>query len=274
MNIQKNFIIFILIFLFTLPQLWAVVEIKIYIEPEFSFGDTVSFNYTIESDASQSISYTSWIECSTAPIPMLEIKTATLLSGVPLYESKNYLYISKDIEPQECTAYVYISNPLNQTVSKDFIINTNHSFNFELKIEKKVYTIGEDVNIDYISNLESPLIKANLIYPDNSIQNINLPYSFKTDSIGNYYIEVNVSKEGYKAILVNEQFGVIEEDVVIEYTELNKEEEGVNVENTQNNKKILTNRILLYSGFILGVIALLIIIIEIVKRRKYNKNIN
>lgn len=47
----------------------------------FGIGEEVSFNYTILSDTNEDIQYIVSVNCPSAPLPLLEIKNASLIAN-------------------------------------------------------------------------------------------------------------------------------------------------------------------------------------------------
>jgi len=88
-------------------------------------------------------------------------------------------------------------------------------FSFDIALNKKVFLQNEEINIDYISSVENPAINATLTYPDGTTESIALPKTLTASQIGTYNLGVSASKEGYRDVSLNEQFGVIEGDVII-----------------------------------------------------------
>jgi hypothetical protein len=152
-------------------------------------------------------------------------------------------------------------------VSKTFTINTTPPFDFNIILNKKVFVRGEEIDIDYKSEVKDPLIEATLIYPWNFTEQIDLPYSFKADKIGTYGLEVNASKEGYKTVSLNEQFGIIKENADIEYTSL---AEGFAIKQDpgwfSRAQEDPVGRVVKYTLYFLFGVIILLIIFEIFKK--------
>jgi len=213
-TIQILFLILTVILL--TQQVFALVTIDIDIQPQFGVGEKISLNYTFESSKAEQVNYVVSVNCPNAPQSLLEIRTAQFDKDVPFEEKYVYLEITDDIEPQTCTAYVEIISPIEQTVSKNFIIVTDPSFSFSIELDKKVFVQKEEIHLDYNSDVDSPSMLATLIYPDGTIKQINLPTLIKAEQIGTYTLDLTASKEGYKTISKKEQFAVIEKHAEIE----------------------------------------------------------
>jgi len=270
MKLNKFFLISSLILLACLPQICAMIDIKIYMEPEFFTGDTISFNYTVDSDTEQTISYMETVDCPNAPHATLDPKSAFVNLVVKVHGKYNYLKVTEDILPQDCTAYVTVLNPIQKTVSKTFAIVTSPSFDFNIILDKKVFVKGENINIDYKSEVKNPLVEATLIYPDKLTEQISLPYSFKAKQIGTYELNVMASKEGYKIVSLNEQFGVIKKDADIEYVTF---KEGLVVQEKTNlferaKEGDAIDKIIIFLICILMGFVVLVFVLEIIKKIK------
>ena len=122
--------------------------------------------------------------------------------------------------------------------------------------KSKIFLKNENVYIDYDSDVLNQSITAVLIFPDKTTKQIILPTSIKADQIGTYNLEVSASKEGYRTIEKKEQFGAIEEDTNIEYSE----------PKAANNAS-LTNGVL----YILIGIIIILIVFFIYKKKFSNK---
>jgi hypothetical protein len=281
MNPNKIFLNLSLIFLALLaclPQACAAINIKIDINPEFFTGDVISFNYTIDSDAGQMISYIESVDCPNAPHALLEEKSALVNLGVQVRGKYNYLKVADDIWPQECTAYVTVLEPSKKTVSKNFAIITTTPFKFNILLSKKIFMKGEEININYTSEVDYPSVEAILTYPDKSKKQIDLPYSFKAKDIGTYKLEVNASKEGYKEVSIVQVFGVIKNNANIEYASLSSQSVADNKSDwfKKTMQEDTTSKILKYIFYLLVIfilIVLIIIINEILKKFKSRKTI-
>jgi len=268
---NKNLIIFLVI-LFSLTTVYAqepILDIKLNISYEFSYGDILEFDYSISSNMGGQVKYVIGNKCPTEGQSFYLYKSEDLKPNIQLNSSFDSFYIDPSFEPQTCTAYVQILSPIQKIVSKEFQIITNPSFSFEIKLDKKVFTQGENIYLDYSSSVENPSITATLIYPDGSTKNINFPTTIKANQIGTYNLEVTASKEGYKDISFKEQFGVIKSEADINFDETSDFYDGSNKE--VNESKLFKNNSIFYIlGGSLVLLILLIIIFFIVKKKNVN----
>jgi len=188
------------------------ISINIEIKPQFTTGETVTFNYSI-TDVDENISYLVSVRCPDAPIPLLNRETAD--ENV----SENYTYLTVDevLEPQTCNASVSVIEPYSLTEKESFEIVTDPSFSFELYLCKdqlceeksKIFAQGEDIYIRYSSGVSNPEVIASLNCP-NETKQISIPYSMEAEQIGSYTVEANASREGYKNASDSVSFAVIE----------------------------------------------------------------
>ena len=213
-----KFILFLIIMVFPIGV--SALNVEIEMKDSFSLEDVVTFNYVISSDTPIEVIYTDYIRCFDAPIATSEYKNVFLNPEKPLQEVHNDFVVTKDINPQNCTANVRIFSPLQQKIEKTFEIKTNPSFDFYIVLDKKIFLLNENINLNYESEVENPIIQTTLIYPNKQQNLINLPYSFKVDQIGTYSLEVTASKEGYKTKALKEQFAVIKKEAEIKLVQI------------------------------------------------------
>tara|TARA_Y100000310_G_C20566796_1_gene755889 strand:+ start:408 stop:1202 length:795 start_codon:yes stop_codon:yes gene_type:complete len=206
-------IIFIIIFL---VQTISALTITIDMPSSFSQGEQMYFDYTILSDIEEEqVIFTPHITCPNAPISLLQDKIISLNASIPYDSSYNDLIITGDTEPQTCIAHIQVSSPIQLREEKSFIIDALPSFSFEIKLDKIVFIKNQDINIDYMSEVESPQITATLISPSGKSEDIEIPSTLNLNKIGTYIIEVTASKTGYKTMQVSKQIGIIDKEAEI-----------------------------------------------------------
>ncbi|MBU2104729.1 MAG: hypothetical protein KKF67_03065 [Nanoarchaeota archaeon] len=193
----------------------AEITININVSPTFSIGETVSFDYEMRSDLTQQIEYYAHSICNNAPVSMFQKKIVQLNDNQSYKANYTDITISDQIAPQTCTAYVRIMSPFQQIEMKNFTIKTNPSFDFKIKLDKKVFIKNENIDLDYESDVSGLDVYAILIYPDKKSKSITFSHQFKANQIGTYTLEVTASKEGYKTITKKEMFGVIKSEANI-----------------------------------------------------------
>jgi hypothetical protein len=69
---------------------------------------------------------------------------------------------------------------------------------------------GEVVYLNYISSVQGLSTTATLILPNDTQKQIQMPSSYKPKSSGTYMLRVTASKEGYKTLTKEIEFGVLE----------------------------------------------------------------
>jgi len=215
MNRKKISVSFGIVIILLVWQVQAV-EIDIEIRPSFKLGEEVIFNYTIFSPVEIVVEYHEGIYCDSVPLPLFQIKTISLEPNVHYVESYEFLEVDDSIESQTCTAYVEIVSPEFQVVEETIGIFSIPSFEFSIKLDKRVFVQGEEIYLDYESEISDISLEASLTFPDETTQELTLPIPLGAEQIGTYELEVVASKEGYQTITKKEQFGVIEEEVEIE----------------------------------------------------------
>jgi hypothetical protein len=94
----------------------------------------------------------------------------------------------------------------------DFSFDLNYCKTKSCSKNNKVFIEDEIVYLDYISSVSDPDFDVKLTYPDGFVKALDLPFSFRASSSGNYELNIVASKAGYKTIVKKEQFGVIEEE--------------------------------------------------------------
>ena len=202
----------------------ALVDIKIEVEPGFKVGETIRFDYTFTSNSGEEITYTPKISCIDYPEGILNLETISLLKDTPLTKTYEGFKVTGEDISQQCLAIIDIQKPFTQIKQKMFEIVGKKPLGFNLLVckdvscsdQSKIFLQNEVIYLDYTSSVDSPTISAILTYPDKSTQQISLPTSIEAEQIGTYELEVSASKEGYRAITDEEQFGAIEKKAEIE----------------------------------------------------------
>ena len=208
---MKKISLFIALFLFILPSVLALT-VDLTVKEFFVDGEPIVFSYSIISTKDLTLEYIADIGCSNLPIGLIDNKTLNLVANNFFTGDYSGLIVNESMEPQICNAYVQILEPIQETVSKEFEIVTNPSFDFLITFDKKVFVKDEDIQLNYFSEINAPTIKATLTLPDNSQQEISLPTSITASQTGTYSLEAIASKEGYKTITKSIEFVVLEHE--------------------------------------------------------------
>lgn len=74
---------------------------------------------------------------------------------------------------------------------------------------------GEFVYLNYISSVQGLSTAATLILPNDTQKQIQMPSSYKPKSSGTYMLRVTASKEGYKTLTREIEFGVLEQEIKV-----------------------------------------------------------
>jgi len=211
--------------LFFIQGIFAL-SININVNPSFSAGDRVSFNYTLTSEVSENVSYVASVRCATAPAALVNIENASLQSNVPF--AKTYIYISNltnGISPQECTAMLGVLSPEEISANKTFSITTLPAtkFNFNVcedvrcETPARVFVSGNHVYFNYTKGVS---ISASVLLPDGSLKPLDLSKPLAVSETGTYTVEVNASSTGSAPVERQVQFGVISQMPDIGYSKL------------------------------------------------------
>jgi len=208
----------------------AVPLVDIGVKSIFYNGDMIDFSYSFISQQNESIKYVASVNCEGAPEALLERQEINLKENELFVGKYVYDIVNEDMKSGNCLASIFILEPYEVEFTESFEINTLFDFDFTLLfckdpscIEKsKVFVIGEEIYLDYSSATENIEIETILVFPRGKPENIILPTSIKAEQIGTHELQITVSKEGYKTISLNEQFGVIEGEVDISYTDVDK----------------------------------------------------
>ncbi len=302
MKILKIFILLLILFPFnsSLAQIGEVPEIEIKVESQNSFqvGDTLQFSYTIISDRDVDIKYIPYILCEQAPQTFLVEEEISLKANQSYQESYKGIEIDDKLESQTCIASIQITNPIEKTEEKEFKVETSPSLDFKLKLcqdkdcskTAKVFVLGNMIYLDYVADTQNLKIKTSLIYPDKTSKEINLPTAITAEQNGNYQIEVNVEKQGFKSIDIKDMFGVIGEEpkiksVVVcnidgicsgEENEQNCPQDCVKTEKVQKevnpNTKTFNLQIIFFIIFIALIILIMVLAYVFLIRKKPKSN--
>jgi len=260
------FAFFMLILFVNLVNAMPFVDIGV--KPVFYSGEVINFSYSFVSQQDEFIRYTASVNCEGSPEALLEIQEINLKEN-ELFVGK-YIYgaVDEDVGRGNCFASIFILEPYETEFTKPFEINTLFDFDFTLLFCKdslcteksKVFVLGEEVYLDYSSDIANPSIEARLIFPNDKSESITLPATIKAEQIGTYDLEVTVFKEGYKTIVLSEQFGVIEKGANVSYKALNENKQTI------FPKKDLTYYLI--GGSIFLVLLVVVILLAIRKKRR------
>lgn len=217
---SKAFLILaVLIFSFSClnPVTGAALNIDLNAEDEFSPGETVSFNYTISSDAERTITYKAEIECD-MPIPQPTLKTVDIGPENSVKSELIGSQVTENTRNQVCSAQVSILSPAKIEQEEEFRIRTKPGFEFKLRVcedascanETKIIYKNRKTYLDYTSKVSNLSVEANLVLPNDEREGISLLASRKLSRVGIYTLQATASKQGYKTTQDSTQFAVID----------------------------------------------------------------
>jgi len=223
MAILKKILVGWLLLAFFINIVSAFPQVDIDVKPVFYEGDTIEFSYIIISQENEIIKYVANVKCEGSPEAPLEIREVSLERNEPFYENYIYGLVDENIKKGDCLALVSILEPYQLDFSRPFSVQTLEEFNVVLKVcnssscqeQSKIFVQGEDIYLNYSSDVENLEINATLTLPDKTIKEITIPTSIKAEQTGTYILEVTASKEGYKTQTLSTHFGVIEEEADI-----------------------------------------------------------
>jgi len=263
---MKKIILYAIVGIMMISLATASITTDIDIPNSFLTGEIVSFDYSIISDLDQEIIYILHVICPNAPVAFLQEKTIQLQANQPYTATYSDQVVQDWFESQTCTAYVQILSPIQKIVSKNFTIVTDPAFDFSLTFDKKVFTQGENMYLDYESDISGLGIDATLTYPDDSTESLNLPTTIKAEQIGTYDLKVTASKQDYKTVSLKEQFGVIESEASIETESSEASIETISSSGFIKNgiKQTDKNEIIIYSIYGILIVGVLVLIFWIV----------
>ena len=273
-NIITKKLVFACIVLFLFSNfVIAFPQIAINTEKIFEEGDNIEFSYMLISQTNEIIKYTASVSCDNAPEPLLQLKQIELKRNEPYYDEYFYAQVDENFLTSECYALITIIEPYNFIKEQKFDVGAKSSFSFDVLLDKKVFTQGETISLDYSSDISNLEIDAKLTYPNKTIKQILLPSSILAEQIGTYSLDVLASKEGYKTVTKKEQFAAIYNNAKINYTSF--EEESFDQKNLNFSEKAketdLVNKLVKYIIYFLIGIILIIVLLEIIKKIKYRK---
>ena len=192
------------------------VEVKINSPQTIIPGERISFEYEIYSKEGGIIQFIPYIECETLPIPTLSSEEIDLEPG-ELYKG---LFEDQDIEnnipSQECRANIEIVDPLEDSYSVLFYIQTDPIIKYKIEAcgdelcdkRKSIFEVNQKIYLQYDTGTEDIEIESQMIYPDGNVELLSLPTSIELNEVGSYFIESSATKEDYKSVIPNAIEGI------------------------------------------------------------------
>ena len=126
--------------------------------------------------------------------------------------------------------------------------------------QSRIFIRGDNVYFNFTSDV-NPQIIATLLYPDNITRSLSIPTFIQATQLGAYQLNVTASRPGYKIIDKQLIFAVIAKEANIPYTSLA-------VEKQQNSNATVEFILVIAGGVVLLTVIILIISINLVRKRK------
>jgi len=267
LNLKKSFLIGFL-FIFLIGFVGAYIQGDISVKPIFYLGENMEFSYQLFSYQNQSIQYVPNIICDNSPLGLLKVQNVELIENELFLDRYVFGKVDESIKKGNCRAIISVLSPYKFSFEKNFKVENLLNFNFTLNIcktfsckeKKKLFFQNESVYLDYSSSVRRLNVKAILIYPDESTMEMNFPKSIKANQIGTYGIMINASKQGYKDVLLKEQFGVVKNK-----NEINDPFSDEEIETKQFGEYLL----FIFLGIVMVLILLLFYLLQSKKRKSF-----
>ena len=249
----------------------SLVNIDITVKSTFNVGDSINFNYSLTSTDSIEIIYLSYIDCPNALKSTLNPQTMSLSANELFIGQHTDIVIYEGINSQVCTANVQLLSPIQRIKQINFTIIAPLSLSFGIETcidaqcsqKAKIFTKGNDIYLDYNTDVSNPTIEASLSYPDKTVHQVSLPTSIQAEQTGTYELKATASKSGYWNNTITYQFAVIEQEANIPLTGVCEEDGTCDTDYLQEDQELLMYLILVA----VIVIVLIIVIIFMIKRR-------
>ena len=113
-------------------------------------------------------------------------------------------FLDEEDTIEEATCFFKVTGTL-RTIDIELLTCRNQSCDSQATLFHK----GEVVYLNYISSVQGLSTAATLILPNDAERQIQMPSSYKPKSSGTYMLRVTASKEGYKTLTKEIEFGVL-----------------------------------------------------------------
>lgn len=202
----------------------CTIELQIDVVDSFSEGETLSFNFTILPDFTETLTYTPIIYCPQIGLAPISEKQINVVSDVSYRGSYAEAEVTSRFEPQECVATLSVSKygisksaTFRIDAKPSLVLNVSICKDAACSVRPKVFISGEPMHLSYSSNAQDPQITAILSLPDGTEQSLELPVEITPLESGVYTLTVTGSAEGYKSVTGSETFAVISKNARIGY---------------------------------------------------------
>lgn len=254
------FLLILLVFSF-IACVYAIPKIDIAVKEEFVLGEEVDFTYSIDSDLNTNTKIIPFVSCSEMPFPSLDEIEVFLLSDKTYDGTYKSFKVTDEIGSQICFANVRLMEPFDYSESKQFKIKTKSSFEFDVILQKKAFSPGEQIKIDFDSDISTPSATAILTLPDKSTKQLTLPATITADQVGTYHLEATATKEGFKDQTAAEVFAVIGKDAKI-----GSLQQGIAAANAKNEKFKLKGPI--FYALMITIVIIIVFLYFVFKTRR------
>jgi hypothetical protein len=203
--------ILLLLIIFCTPFALAAIDVTIDVDNEYTFNDTVSFNYSIVATEPTNATYYTAIYCNKSPLPQIVPVTMTL-NQTPFQSYVTGFNVTDDIETQTCAAMIEFIDDNNITIIKYFNVSTIKHFSLEFNITNYLFLSNQSTTINYISDTQALNTTLYIHHPNGTITSRStFPYLFNPNSSGIYHINVTADKPEYKQKTISTNITVEEQ---------------------------------------------------------------
>lgn len=119
-------------------------------------------------------------------------------------------FLEEEDTIEEVTCFFEVTGTL-KTIDIELLTCRNQSCDNQATLFCK----GEIVYLNYLSSVEGLSKEATLILPNDTQKQIEMPSSYSPKGPGTYTLRVTASKEGYKTLTKEIEFGVLEEEIKV-----------------------------------------------------------
>ena len=237
---MKNTFIFLMI-LFCAGIVAAQPIVEISVNPVFQTGDNVKFYYQINTQVDENLSFIPAIICDKLNQSPLEEQKVILHAGTPLFGEYTWGKVDDSISDTDCNAVISFTNNYYFILRKPFQINGLDTLRGQLFIcsdsncttRAKVFDKNESIYLQIFTEVQGVITTTRLTLPDKSTRNLILPSNLLLESKGGYSLEVTLEKNGYKTLILSDEFAVIDPNPIISVSHCNSDGVCNGNENTQ-----------------------------------------
>jgi hypothetical protein len=231
------------ILMFVAPVL--SLNLTLNAQESFKVNETISVNFTLESDEPKQVTYVSSFQCDTVPVGFPERNTVQL-TGDGVTATEELTEVTDEFESGQCNFTISTSSPQRITKSKVMDIDTDPKIDLQVDIcqtkkcenTSKTFDTDDEVYIDYNTNAESPELSAKISRPGEDISNITLPSKVNLEREGTYRVNIKASKAGYRSAEQESSFAAVKEYNISEDTRENQSVDAKSQETDSRNQTL------------------------------------